>query len=113
MSFRIGTNRLPASRLVKSSPSGKGGLVFYGGLIGATLAGVLYARLKKLPLWKMADILAPSIALGYVFGRIGCLLNGCCYGRACGLPWAIRFPAGNPLNPPTTRSIRRRSMIRC
>ena len=79
----------------------KGGLVYYGGLIGASLACILYTRLKKLPLWKVADILAPSIALGYVFGRIGCLLNGCCYGRACNLPWAIRFPAGNPLNPPT------------
>jgi phosphatidylglycerol:prolipoprotein diacylglycerol transferase len=79
----------------------KGGLVYYGGLIGASLACILYVRLKKLPLWKMADILAPSIALGYVFGRIGCLLNGCCYGKACSLPWAIRFPEGNPLHPPT------------
>lgn len=79
----------------------QGGLVFYGGLIGATLAGIIYIRLKKLPLWKMGDILAPSIALGYFFGRIGCLLNGCCYGRACDLPWAIQFPASNPLNPPT------------
>jgi phosphatidylglycerol:prolipoprotein diacylglycerol transferase len=78
-----------------------GGLVFYGGLIGATAAGILYARTKKLPVWKVADIVAPSIALGYVFGRIGCLLNGCCYGRACDLPWAIRFPADNPLRPPT------------
>ena len=40
----------------------------------------------------MADILAPSVALGYAVGRIGCLLNGCCFGRACELPWAIRFP---------------------
>jgi len=79
----------------------KGGLVFYGGLIGASLACILYVRLKKLPLWRVADILAPSIALGYVFGRIGCLLNGCCYGRACDFPWAIRFPEGNPLSPPT------------
>ena len=71
----------------------KGGLVFYGGLLGATLAGLLYVKLKKLPLWKMADILAPSIALGYAFGRIGCLMNGCCYGRSCDLPWAIHFPA--------------------
>lgn len=78
-----------------------GGLVYYGGLIGASLACILYTRLKKLPLWQVADILAPSVALGYVFGRIGCLLNGCCYGRACDLPWAIQFPAGNPLNPPT------------
>ncbi len=78
-----------------------GGVVYYGGLVGASLACILYTRLKKLPLWKVADILAPSIALGYVFGRIGCLLNGCCYGRACSLPWAITFPPGNPLNPPT------------
>ena len=70
-----------------------GGLVYYGGLIGATLAGVGYLAWKKLPVWKIADILAPSIALGSVFGRIGCLLNGCCYGRACDLPWAIHFPA--------------------
>jgi phosphatidylglycerol---prolipoprotein diacylglyceryl transferase len=70
----------------------RGGLVFYGGLIGASLACVLYARLKKVPLWKLADILAPSIALGHVFGRLGCLLNGCCYGRECHLPWAITYP---------------------
>ncbi|MDB6066979.1 MAG: Prolipoprotein diacylglyceryl transferase [Pedosphaera sp.] len=73
-----------------------GGLVFYGGLIGAIIAGTLYIRLKKLPLWQMADIMAPSIALGYVFGRLGCLMNGCCFGRACSLPWAIRFPADHP-----------------
>ena len=69
-----------------------GGLVYYGGLIGATVAGFVYLTRKKLPVWKIADILAPSIALGSVFGRIGCLLNGCCYGRACDLPWAIHFP---------------------
>ncbi len=69
-----------------------GGLVYYGGLIGATVAGFVYLMWKKLPVWKIADILAPSIALGSVFGRIGCLLNGCCYGRACDLPWAIHFP---------------------
>lgn len=76
-----------------------GGLVFYGGLIGATLAGILYARIKHIALWKLADALAPSIALGYVFGRIGCLLNGCCYGRECSLPWAIHFPAGHETYP--------------
>ncbi len=70
-----------------------GGLVFYGGLIGASLAGIGYLAWKKLPLWKIADILAPSIALGSVFGRIGCLMNGCCYGYQCDLPWAIHFPA--------------------
>lgn len=69
-----------------------GGLVYYGGLIGAAVAGIVYLAWKKLPVWKITDILAPSIALGSVFGRIGCLLNGCCYGRACDLPWAIHFP---------------------
>src|SRR5690242_10220173 len=48
----------------------QGGLVFYGGLIGASLASLIYFRIKKLSVWKMADILAPSIALGYVFGRM-------------------------------------------
>jgi phosphatidylglycerol:prolipoprotein diacylglycerol transferase len=81
-----------------------GGLVFYGGLIGAIISGSLCIRLKKLPFWTTADILAPSIALGSAFGRIGCLLNGCCYGRYCTLPWAIHFPAdhqtgGQPVHP--------------
>lgn len=81
-----------------------GGLVYYGGLIGATVAGFIYLFWKRLPVWKVSDVLAPSIALGSVFGRIGCLLNGCCYGYACDLPWAIRFPPdhethGLPVHP--------------
>jgi len=81
-----------------------GGLVYYGGLAGASLACILYARIRKLPLWKLADVLAPSIALGYFFGRFGCLMNGCCYGRACSLPWAIHYPPdhetrGAPVHP--------------
>ena len=61
-----------------------GGLVYYGGLIGAAIAGIGYLLWKKQPVWKIADILAPSIALGSVFGRIGCLMNGCCYGYKIG-----------------------------
>jgi len=87
-----------------------GGLVYYGGFIGATIAGYIYICWKKMPLWKTADVLAPSIALGSVFGRAGCLLNGCCYGRPTDLPWAITFtnpqaqelsgtPLGIPLHP--------------
>jgi len=79
----------------------KGGLVYYGGLIGTSLACIAYVRVKKMALWKVADIFAPSAALGCFFGRLGCFFNGCCYGRACNLPWAIRFPADNPLGPPT------------
>jgi len=70
----------------------KGGLVFYGGLVGAALATMTYLWIKKLPIWKFADALAPSIALGHVFGRLGCLMNGCCFGQPTDLPWAIRFP---------------------
>lgn len=78
-----------------------GGLVYYGGLVGAALACWLYTHWKRLPLWRVADVLAPGIALGYVFGRLGCLMNGCCYGRACDLPWAIRFPEDNAVGAPT------------
>jgi phosphatidylglycerol:prolipoprotein diacylglycerol transferase len=77
----------------------RGGLVYYGGLIGACLAVIIYCRIRKFPLWKAADIMAPSIALGYAFGRIGCLMNGCCYGRECHLPWAIKFPVGHETHP--------------
>ena len=73
-----------------------GGLVYYGGLIGAIVAGSIYIRWKKMPFWKTADVLAPSIALGSVFGRTGCLLNGCCYGKPTDVLWAIRFPADHP-----------------
>jgi phosphatidylglycerol:prolipoprotein diacylglycerol transferase len=70
----------------------RGGLVFYGGLIGATASGLFYVWKNKLPIWKFADALAPSIALGYVPGRLGCLMNGCCYGRDTTAPWAIQYP---------------------
>jgi phosphatidylglycerol---prolipoprotein diacylglyceryl transferase len=69
-----------------------GGLVYYGCVIGGAMAYLIFVRWKKLPGWKLADILVPSLALGNAIGRIGCLLNGCCYGRVCQLPWAIRFP---------------------
>jgi phosphatidylglycerol:prolipoprotein diacylglycerol transferase len=76
-----------------------GGLVFYGGLMGAILVGIIYLRLKKMPMWKMADIMAPGISLGYFFGRFGCLMNGCCFGRECHLPWAITYPEGHETHP--------------
>ena len=77
----------------------RGGLVFYGGLIGAAASCLVYIRRKKLPLWKFTDALAPSAALGYVPGRIGCLMNGCCYGRETSVPWAIQFPQGHETYP--------------
>ena len=73
----------------------QGGLVFYGGFIGAVIATLLYCRIQRAPLWRLADVLAPSIALGSVLGRFGCLMTGCCYGSVCTLPWGIRFPYGH------------------
>jgi len=70
----------------------RGGLVFYGGLVGAFVTCYAFVQRHKLPPWKVADIMAPSILLGHAFGRIGCLMHGCCYGHACDLPWAIHFP---------------------
>ena len=73
-----------------------GGIVYYGGFIGASVAGMVFAWRKGLPLWQLADILAPSVALGSFVGRWGCLMHGCCYGRPTDLPWGIQFPVGHP-----------------
>jgi phosphatidylglycerol:prolipoprotein diacylglycerol transferase len=70
----------------------QGGLVFYGGLLGATVVSVFYLHWKNMPLWKTADALSTSIALGSALGRVGCLMYGCCYGRPTEMPWGIRFP---------------------
>ncbi len=58
----------------------KGGLVWYGGFAAAILALTWFTKRRGLDLWSIADLLAPYIALGQAFGRIGCYLNGCCYG---------------------------------
>jgi len=75
----------------------EGGLVFYGGLICAFFTVVWVLKKNRLSIWKVADILSAPVALGIAVGRIGCFLNGCCYGKisfACG----ICFPAKD--NPP-------------
>ncbi len=73
-----------------------GGLVIYGAFIGAVAAFVWFARAHKLPLLATADLIAPSLMVGLAFGRIGCLLNGCCFGGVADVPWAVTFPAGSP-----------------
>lgn len=79
----------------------KGGLVFYGGLLFAILGLLLAVKIFKLDFWKIMDILAPSTALGYAIGRIGCFLNGCCYGVETKVPWAVNFPTETVLRHPT------------
>lgn len=72
----------------------EGGLVFYGGLAGAVAADWTYLRVKRQQVLRVADALAPSIALGQAFGRLGCFLNGCCFGgpATAAFPLALRFP---------------------
>lgn len=72
-----------------------GGLVFYGGVIGAILTMIWFLRREKIPFLPMADVIIPSLALGQFFGRLGCLFAGCCWGKPTDLPWAIEFPAGS------------------
>jgi phosphatidylglycerol:prolipoprotein diacylglycerol transferase len=69
----------------------RSGGVFYGGLIGAIIAGFVLMRRWKLPWWKTADACAPGIALGNVLGRQGCFSAGCCWGKPTTLPWGVRF----------------------
>ncbi len=59
----------------------RGGLAWFGGLIAATIVGVAYLRKKRLFVYKTLDLIVPFVALGQAIGRIGCLLNGCCFGR--------------------------------
>lgn len=81
------------------------GFVVYGGIIGGILAGYLYSRVQKLNFLQYFDLIMPSIALAQGFGRIGCLLAGCCYGKETDSVLAITFhdsdfaPNGIPLMP--------------
>jgi phosphatidylglycerol:prolipoprotein diacylglycerol transferase len=73
-----------------------GGLTYYGGLIGASVAAWFLLKRDRFPFWKAADMAGFAIPLGLAFGRIGCLMAGCCFGATCTLPWAIAFPWHSP-----------------
>ena len=74
----------------------QGGLVVYGSLIGGMVAFIWLVRRFQLPPLAFADFIAPSMLLGLAIGRLGCLLNGCCFGGLCDLPWAVTFPQQSP-----------------
>ena len=74
----------------------EGGLVVYGSFIGGFIAAVFFILRHKMPLFKLGDAIVPCLFIGVFFGRIGCLMNGCCYGGRCDVGWtAIQFPAGS------------------
>jgi len=73
----------------------QGGLELLGGVILAIAVIFLYLVYHKLPIRRYLDILAIGLMLALAFGRIGCFLNGCCFGKPTDLPWAVRFPYGS------------------
>ncbi len=75
----------------------RGGLVFYGGLLGAFLAVVIYLKKFKLPFFRYTDAIVPAVALGHFFGRLGCFSAGCCFGKPVspGNFFATYFPQGS------------------
>lgn len=82
------------------------GLTVYGAVIGALLAVLIYTWIKKLSFWQLGDVVAPGAILGQAIGRIGCILNGCCYGLPTSVPWAVIYthprsyaPLGMPIHP--------------
>lgn len=84
------------------------GLVFYGGLLIGLVAGVLVVRWRRAPLGIILDSAGLALPLSLAVARIGCFMNGCCYGKPSGLPWAVTYPVStqiemamprNPLHP--------------
>ncbi len=83
-----------------------GGFVFFGGLFAGAIVLYYYVRKYDLRLRHTIDLLTPAVPFAHAFGRIGCFLAGCCYGKECDLPWAVTFtnpktlaPFGIPLHP--------------
>lgn len=84
-----------AAGLLRLASLWRGGMVYYGGLAGGLLALWLWSRYKGMPLLDAMDFVAPLGAVGLASTRVGCFLNGCCYGEPSVLPWAVSYPAGS------------------
>lgn len=85
-------------QVLKALDPTQGGLVVFGSLIGGSLAAMLYLRWQRMPVLQVLDLIAPGMALGLAIGRVGCLMNGCCFGGVAqteGLP-TLQFPPGSP-----------------
>jgi phosphatidylglycerol:prolipoprotein diacylglycerol transferase len=90
------THRSDYHRLLDIIALWQGGATFYGGFALALAGAIIYIRRKKLPFFLVADVCAPSIALGMFFTRIGCFLSGCCFGHPTRLPIGVVFPPHSP-----------------
>ncbi len=70
----------------------EGGLVLYGGVIFSLIVMFVISFVKKIDFFSITDALVPLLAMTQGFGRVGCFLNGCCWGKKCKLFWAVKFP---------------------
>jgi phosphatidylglycerol:prolipoprotein diacylglycerol transferase len=78
---------------------GGSGLTIYGAVLGGALGIWVYSRFSKVQFGYLADLIVPGLILSQIIGRIGCTINGCCYGDVCDLPWAIVYTNPNSLAP--------------
>ena len=88
----IRPDRTLAQNILSMFNTREGGLTFYGGFLLATPCVIAYGLFRRAKILLGMDVVAPVVMIGLGFGRIGCFLNGCCYGEQCTLPWAVRFP---------------------
>ena len=73
----------------------EGGLALYGGMIAGAISGLWFFRRRGIDMWAGADLMTPSLAMGVAIGRLGCFLNGCCFGHECEYPWGVVFGPGS------------------
>lgn len=73
----------------------QGGLVFYGGFFLALVSLIVFCRINKLDIVRVFDVVAPALAIGHACGRIGCFLNGCCYGKPTECALGVVYPHGS------------------
>jgi phosphatidylglycerol:prolipoprotein diacylglycerol transferase len=71
----------------------QGGLIYYGGFLGATAAVAVFAHRRKEPFLRIADLVATALPLAHALGRLGCFVNGCCYGKPFSGAWGVSYPA--------------------
>ncbi len=74
----------------------QGGLTFYGAVISSIIFDLLYIKYRQLPFWKVMDCTGYGLPAGIALARLGCLLNGCCYGTVCNYSWGMQFAAAGP-----------------
>jgi phosphatidylglycerol:prolipoprotein diacylglycerol transferase len=78
----------------------EGGMSYFGGFGLAIATAIYIIRKRRIPIWQLSDLAAPSLALGYGIARIGCFAAGCCYGAPTDMPWGVLFPGHtHPVHP--------------